>query len=505
MMSRMCLIAKGVTKTAMTLTAAPVLSRASLNTLPPIFSKPQYHLSSLKPGIIHFGVGNFHRAHQALYLHHLFNQQKDHDFAIIGAGVLPQELPHYDTLRKQDYLSVVVEQSLTHTQATVIAPMLDFIRPTDSDAILAALERPEIRIVSLTITEGGYYTNDDGSFNESHPDVKERKTLFTLLATALDTRRQRNIPPFTVMSCDNVPHNGAVARQAVVEVARLQDETLSQWIHCNVSFPNSMVDRITPGTSDRERALVREMGVVDHVPVFCEQFRQWILEDNFSCGRPRWENVGVQFVSDVTPFEIMKIRVLNGGHATIAYPAGLLGIQFVHDAMQHQLVSKFLDKVERNEILPVVPPVPGTNVNEYLELICSRFANPKIGDTVRRLCLDGSNRQPKFVIPSIKDRLRHGQSVQGLALVSALWCRYCYGVDEAGDVIERNDPNWDKLLSVAKDARQFPVSWLKQKAIYGDLAENEVFSNAFSVWLLKIWSDGTIAALQTYIDNGSTS
>ena len=212
-----------------------------------------------------------------------------------------------------------------------------------------------------------------------------------------------------------------------------------------------MVDRITPATTDRERDLLKaEFGVEDNWPVFCEPFRQWVLEDNFPAGRPALEKVGVQFVEDVSPFELMKIRILNGGHATIAYPAGLMDIHFVHEAMEEPLVRNFLAKLEREEIVPTVPPVPDTDLEDYFQLIERRFSNPKIGDTIRRLCLDGSNRQPKFIIPTIADRLAAGKSVTGLALESALWCRYCYGTTDSGAVIEPNDPNWDRLQAAAQ-------------------------------------------------------
>ena len=203
-----------------------------------------------------------------------------------------------------------------------------------------------------------------------------------------------------------------------------------------------MVDRITPATSDRERDLLKaEFGVEDNWPVFCEPFRQWVLEDKFTAGRPALEKVGVQFVKDVSPFELMKIRILNGGHATIAYPAGLMDIHFVHEAMQEPLVRNFLAKLERDEIVPTVPPVPGVVLDDYYQLIEKRFSNPKIGDTVRRLCLDGSNRQPKFIIPTIADRLAAGKGVSGLALESALWCRYCFGETEfrRGDRSQRSE------------------------------------------------------------------
>jgi mannitol 2-dehydrogenase len=328
--------------------------------------------------------------------------------------------------------------------------------------------------------------------------------VFGLIVAGLKQRRSAGIEAFTVMSCDNVPHNGVVTRNAVAGVARLSDSNLADWIERNVAFPNGMVDRISPATSTRERELLaKNFGIEDASPVFCEDFTQWVLEDNFPSGRPALETVGVQFVPDVTPYETMKIRILNGGHATIAYPAGLMDIHFAHEAMEHPLVRDFLEKVEREEIIPVVPPLPDTDFGNYFALVEERFTNPKIADTVRRLCLDGSNRQPKFIIPSIADRLKSDASVEGLALVSALWCRYCFGTSENGRKIAPNDPDWDRLHSVAQVARRDPVAWLSMEDIYGEVGRSAVFREVFSTALFAIWSDGVERVLTGYIDEAN--
>ena len=261
-----------------------------------------------------------------------------------------------------------------------------------------------------------------------------------------------------------------------------------------------MVDRITPATTDRERQILKdEFGVEDNWPVFGEPFKQWVLEDNFPAGRPALETVGVQFVDDVSPFELMKIRILNGGHATIAYPAGLMDIHFVHEAMENDLVRGFLQKLEQDEIIPTVPPVPDTDLGDYFKLIDKRFSNPKIGDTIRRLCLDGSNRQPKFIIPTIADRLKAGKGVDGLALESALWCRYCFGTTDSGAVIEPNDPNWDRLVTTSKKAKDSPGAWLAMEDIYGGVGKSAVFAQAFAAALGALWANGTQATLKRYI------
>jgi mannitol 2-dehydrogenase len=413
-------------------------------------------------------------------------------------------------LLAQDLLTTVVEQEADTSTARVTGGMIDYLKPGDSAAVIAKLTDPAIRIVSLTITEGGYYIDPASQkFDPRHPDIAydaahihAPKTAFGLILAGLLARRSAGIEPFTVMSCDNIPGNGHVTENAVIGLARLLDPELASWVKDNVAFPNGMVDRITPATSDRERDLLAEnFGIEDNWPVFCESFRQWVLEDKFPAGRPALEKVGVQFVADVAPYEHMKIRILNGGHATIAYPAGLMDIHFVHEAMENRLVAAFLSKVENDEIIPVVPPVPDTNLNAYFALCERRFGNPKIGDTIRRLALDGSNRQPKFIIPSAADRVAAGQSVTGLALVSALWCRYCYGTTDSGTVIEPNDPSWDRLTAQAKLAKDDPKAWLAMTDIYGDLARNATFVAAFSHALTTLWSMGTRATLEKYLAN----
>ncbi len=469
----------------------------------------KYDRSSLTAGIVHFGVGNFHRAHQAVYLDALFNTGKDHDWAIIGAGVLPSDEQMRQILSDQDFLTTVVEQSAQRSQARVTGAMIDALPSNDPATVIRTLADPAIRIVSLTITEGGYFIDPaSGVFDPQHPQILADgstpdipKTVFGLMVEGLNRRRQAGIAPFTVMSCDNVPHNGVVARNAVVGLAELSDPELSQWIGDQVAFPNAMVDRITPATGDREREiLARDFAVEDGWPVFCEDFTQWVLEDKFPAGRPALEAVGVQFVPDVTPYENMKIRILNGGHAIIAYPAGLLDIHFAHEAMEHPMIRDFLQKVENEEILPVVPPVPDTDLAAYFDKIQERFANPKIGDTIRRLCLDGSNRQPKFIIPSIADRLAAGIGINGLALESALWCRYCYGETESGQPIEPNDPNWDRLVTMARAAKLDPMAWLRMEDIYGDVGRSTVFQERFAYLLGALWDAGVEKVVTRYLN-----
>jgi mannitol 2-dehydrogenase len=374
--------------------------------------------------------------------------------------------------------------------------------------LIAAMTRPEIRIVSLTVTEGGYFIDAaTGQFDPSAPEIvadakspAKPATAFGAIIAALKARRAAGVQPFTVMSCDNLPGNGHVAQAAVAGLAGLSDPAFADWIAAHVAFPNGMVDRITPATGPREKAMAAALGLGDDpVPVTCEPFRQWVLEDNFPAGRPALEKVGVTFTPHVHAFEAMKIRILNGGHALIAYPGGLKGIEYVHEAMADTTIRAFLDKVETTEILPIVPPVPGQDLMDYKAMIIERFSNPEVADTERRLCLDGSNRQPKFIIPSIRDNLARGVVPAGLVLESALWCRYCQGVDEKGDTIAPNDPNWDVLQSVALAAKTNPAAWIGMKTIYSNLADHPGFVAAFTETLTYLSANGVEAAMQRYL------
>ncbi|MCI5078579.1 mannitol dehydrogenase family protein [Oricola sp.] len=486
---------------------ATKLSLAALPALPENVAKPSYGREDLSPGIVHIGVGNFHRAHQAIYLHRLFETGEDRDWAIVGGGVKPYDAAMRAKLEGQDWLTTVVELDPNGFSATVSGSMIGFA-DVDPDALIETMTRPEIRIVSLTVTEGGYFVDaKTGGFDASHPDIvadqadpDHPKTVFGLLIAALMRRREAGTPPFTVMSCDNLPENGHVARNAVLGLAAGRADGSHDWIAENVAFPCGMVDCITPATGPREIAIVRDQfGVEDAAPVICEPFRQWVLEDNFPQGRPALETVGVEFVEDVAPYELMKLRILNGGHATIAYPAGLMGIHYVHEAMADPLVSGFLAKLEFSEIIPTVPEIAGVSLTGYYEKIVERFSNAAVGDTIPRLCLDGSNRQPKFILPTVAARLAAGQTVDGLALEVALWCRYCAGTDDKGNAITIEDIAAERLTRQALAAREDPSAWLSMHDIFGDLGQDPAFADAFAAALNSLWTKGTAATLQDYI------
>ena len=486
------------------------INHTTIGKLPANVAVPSYEHEAISPGILHIGVGNFHRAHQAVYLDRLFNKNLDHDWGIIGAGIMPYDTVKREQLGSQDWLSTVIELDPRGYTARVCGAMIGFAE-VSSQGLIQALTKPEIRIVSMTVTEGGYFVDPKtGGFNTEHPTIvsdaqnrNEPQTVFGALVTALKIRRSKSVSPFTIMSCDNVPHNGDVARRAVIGLADMIAPELSDWIAENVAFPNGMVDCITPATGEREREMAAEkFGIEDPSVVVCEPFRQWVLEDNFPQGRPALEKVGVEFVQDVAPYELMKLRILNGGHASLAYAAALLGIQYAHEAIDTPLIRAFVEKLEKQEIIPTVPPVPGVDLHQYLDQTLERFSNAGIGDTIPRLCLDGSNRQPKFIFPALLDRLDQGLSIPGLALEVALWCRYCAGTDESGKALSIDEENAERLQQNAILAKTEPRAFLDMTDIFGSMGSNEKLVAEFSAALDLLWKNGTEQTLKTYIGGG---
>jgi mannitol 2-dehydrogenase len=469
--------------------------------------RPTYNRAHLTPGIVHIGVGNFHRAHQSWYLHRLMQAGKAHDWAIIGAGVRQYDAAMREKLLAQNCLTTLIELDPAATSAEVVGSMIDYLPIEDDNAaLIAAMANPAIRIVGLTVTESGYYLHPvTKGFDHAHPDMQydaahpqTPRSAFGAIVAALARRRAAGTGPFTGLCCDNLQGNGAILRQTVVSLARLTDPDLADWIDQNASFPNSMVDCIVPATGPNEIAQARDFGVDDAAPVTHEAFRQWVIEDAFCAGRPAWEEVGATFTAHVHDYETMKIRILNAGHQVIANAGEVLGIKTISDCMAHPQIKALFRKVERTEIAPTVAPVPGMQPLAYVDLIEQRFANPRIFDTTRRVAFDGSARHTGFVLPILRDQLAAGRSVTGLALVEAVWARMCEGTREDGTKIEPNDPLWADLTATAQKARTQPILWLLQHRIYGDLAASDAFATAFTGWLTLIWEKGCEAALRQY-------
>ncbi|WP_319531613.1 mannitol dehydrogenase family protein [uncultured Cohaesibacter sp.] len=484
------------------------LSNATLSEVPESVARPTYDRATLTPGIVHIGLGNFHRAHQSWYLNRLFEQGFDHDWAIIGAGVRPYDAQMREKMKAQDYMTTLIELDPEAKSAEIVGSMIDYVPIEEGNGpLIEQMADPVIRIVALTVTEGGYYIDlATKGFDENHPDIKydaahpdHPRTAFGAIVAALKLRRERGIGPFTGQSCDNLQGNGNILRQTVVSLARLSDPDLADWIDSNCTFPNSMVDCIVPATGPRELAFATDFGIDDKVPVTHERFRQWVIEDNFCAGRPQWEKAGATLSDRVHDYETMKIRILNGGHQVISDIGELLCVETISGCMAHPKIHAFFNKVESEEIVPYVHPVPEFDPVDYQALIDRRFSNPEIVDTTRRVAFDGSSRHSGFLLPSIKDALAAGGPIDGLALASAFWARYCLGTRTDGSVIEPNDPLWSDLQPVAEKTKTDPSAWLEMRQLYGNLADNERFSAAFTGWMNKIHSDGIEAALDAYL------
>lgn len=484
------------------------LSVATLAALPAGIQRPQYDRKALSPGIVHIGMGNFHRAHQAWYLHRLMQAGDALDWGIVGAGVRPYDAEMRATLLAQDCLTTLIELDPGRVSAEVIGSIIGYVPVKEGHGpLIEQMADPAIRIVSLTVTEGGYYLDPaTKSFDAAHPDIRHDaqnpatpRTAFGAMLAALALRRASGMVPFTCLSCDNLPGNGAILRSVVVGLARLSDPTLADWIDATVAFPNSMVDCIVPATGPRELGLVQSLGIADAAPVTHENFRQWVIEDHFPAGRPAWERVGATLSDHVHDYEVMKLRVLNGGHQLVADAGEILGIETISGVMANRRIQGFFRKTMRDEVTPHLHPVPGMTPVAYVDLIDRRFSNPAIVDTVRRVAFDGASRHTGAVLPALRDALEAGTAIEGLALSQALWARMCTGRRENGTAIAPNDPVWDSLVRAAEAARSRPMAWLEQRQIYGPLAQEPRFAEAFSRWLQTIQTAGVEAALDAYL------
>ncbi len=483
------------------------LAQATLNDLPESVRRPTYDRTTLKPGIVHIGVGNFHRAHQAWYLQQLFQLGLDLDWAVIGAGVRAYDARQREKLLRQNCLSTLIELAPSSMSAQVVGSMVDYLPVEDGHhSLIRCLADSAIRIVSLTVTEGGYYIEPSTKkFNSSHPDIRhdianmERpSTAFGVIVSALKIRRELGIGPLTCLSCDNLRNNGEVLRYSIVSLARAVDPALAEWIDSKCTFPCSMVDCIVPATGPHELSLPQVFGIDDAVPVTHENYRQWVIEDKFCAGRPDWGRVGATFTDRVHDYETMKIRMLNAGHQILANCGEILSVEAIDECMAHPLIFKFFRKVLHQEIMPHVQPVPDMSPNSYFKLLVRRFSNSAVSDTTRRVAFDGSARHAEFIVPIIRDAIKSSAPVEGLALAEALWARMCEGTRENGSKIEPNDPNWDALLRAAQAAQHRPRTWLEQRGIYDDLTEASPFVKAFEYWLDTIFSKGCQAALERY-------
>ncbi|MBV6760392.1 mannitol dehydrogenase family protein [Rhodococcus opacus] len=446
---------------------------------------PRYDRSAVTPGIVHIGVGGFHRSHQAVYIDDLLVRGLARDWGICGVGLLDRDRAMCDALADQDNLyTVLVKNNDGTIHPRVVGALVEYLfAPERPETVLERLAAASTRIVTLTITEGGYNLEPaTGEFVDDDPliaaEVAGRgapRTHFRFLLEALRRRRDRGIAPFTVASCDNIQGNGVVARRTLIRYAELVDPEFARWIDENVHFPNSMVDRITPITTDEDRALVRErFGLDDAWPVPCEPYQQWVLEDDFPLGRPPLEEVGVQLVPDVEPYEMMKLRLLNASHQMIGYVSFLEGYEYVHEAMSDPLIREFVARFMKREAQPTLPDLPGIDLADYRATLLERFSNPLVRDTIARQCLQTSTTIPTFLLPIIRDQLDSGRGIDLAATTIAAWA--CYAAEPGDDrIVDR----WrEKLVERARDSVN-PYAFVEDEALFGDLATNEQFRDAY--------------------------
>ncbi|MCW2633750.1 MAG: Mannitol dehydrogenase domain protein [Blastococcus sp.] len=437
---------------------------------------------------MHLGVGGFHRSHQAMYLDRLMEAGQALDWGICGVGVLPADRAMLEAMTAQDCLyTLVVRHPDGSSDARVIGSMVEYLlAPDDPDAVVEKMAHPETRIVSLTVTEGGYNASAvTGEFDVTNPAVLSDlepgaalRTSFGLVTEALVRRRARGVPPFTVVSCDNIPGNGHLARSSFAAFAGLRNAELGEWVRAEVPFPNSMVDRITPMTTDADRADVADrFGIEDRWPVVCEPWTQWVLEDSFASGRPPLEEVGVQLVDDVAPYELMKLRLLNAGHQVLAQLGRLAGYRYVHEACQDPLFRRLLAGYLDEEATPTLAPVPGIDLAAYKADVVDRFASPAIADTLARICAEASDRIPQFLLPVLRANLASGGEIRRSVAVLAAWARSAEGTDDDGRPIELVDARAGALVSRARSGE--PLAFVSDRELFGDLADDPRFVECF--------------------------
>ncbi|NHC38250.1 mannitol dehydrogenase family protein [Scytonema millei VB511283] len=481
------------------------LNEASLSRLPNNIRVPNYDRHQIINGIVHIGVGGFHRAHQALYLDNYLQQSRDREWGICGVGLLEFDRRMRDALHSQDCLYTLVERSTEGDSARVIGSITRYLFAPDNRAcVIDVLADPHCRIVTLTITEAGYYyIEGSGEFDANHPTIQhdlqhphEPIGVYGFLTAALDKRRQQGLQPFTVLSCDNLQGNGNIARKMLTAFAQMQNPELGKWMSDRVTFPNCMVDRITPATTAADLKMVAEQFQIDDAfPVVAEPFLQWVVEDNFCAGRPDLESVGVQMTDDVHPYEMMKIRLLNASHLLIGYLGTLAGYTYVHEVMADPAIRQAVDRLMA-EVTPTLQPLPGIDLDDYKQTLIQRFANPKIQDRLPRLCLNSAAKMPKFILGSLRDALRQDGAIDYLSLTIAAWFRYLKGQDDRGNPIEIDDPMADILTQRARSSGSDPRPLLSLAEIFGDLSRSSRFVETVSKHLHNLdefGAKGTLA------------
>jgi fructuronate reductase len=481
------------------------LSAATLGALPPDVTRPRYDRSAVATGIVHLGIGAFQRAHQAMYTEAAI-AAGDRHWGIVGASLRSPAVR--DQLQPQDGLYTLSVRGADGEKLQVIGAIKDvLVAPEDPAALLRALADPAVAIVTLTVTEKGYcYDPATTALDEAHPDIVHDlanpalpRTVPGFLIEALRLRREAQVDAFTVLCCDNLPHNGRTVRAIITRFATLRDRALAGYIANEVAFPSTMVDRITPATTAEDRAAIAaRLGVEDASPVITEPFTQWVIEDRFPRGRPDWSIAGAEFVSDVAPYENMKLRLLNGSHSTLAYLGYLAGYETVSDTMRDANYRRLAASVMEDAATTLRMP-PGADVAAYSQALIERFENPALRHRTWQICMDGSQKLPQRLLGSIRDRLAAGAPVDRLVMGVAGWMRYVTGIDEGGQAIDVRDPLSARLRSIADQAGmtadRLAPALLDVREIFGDLAADARFRDAVTDALAGIIAKGAKAAV----------
>jgi fructuronate reductase len=484
------------------------LSNASLDRLPSQVRRPGYDRARVTPGIVHLGIGAFHRAHQAVVIDDLLASGAT-DWGIVGASLRSADT--YHALAPQDCLYAVAVRSGAGIEYRIIGSVLETqVAKTNPLQLIARMADPLIRIVSLTITEKGYcHTPQTGELNTDHPDIVHDlanpdapRSAPGFIVAALARRRELGIAPFTVLSCDNLSANGHTVKRILTQFASLRSRELGQWIAEQVACPSTMVDRIVPETTDADRAAVAaDLGLTDAWPVITEPFTQWIVEDRFPAGRPDFARAGVQLVSDVTPFEHMKLRLLNASHSALAYLGYLVGFETIAAVMTDDRFAAFARGVMEEAAVTLSMPA-GTDLAAYSASLLKRFANPALHHRTWQIAMDGSQKLPQRLLGTMQDRLRLGLPIDTHALAVAGWMRYVTARDENGKAIDVRDPLAAELASIA--AKAGPVAdrlapaLLDVRSIFGELGDDTTMRSAVTRALAQLYEVGARQAVQAW-------
>jgi fructuronate reductase len=478
------------------------LSQATLGDLPPAIAKPAYDPRQISVGIVHLGIGAFHRAQTAVYSDDALAQAPG-PWGICGVSLRSAEVR--DRLVPQDGLYTSVEKSPQGFRRRVIGSVREVLfLGEDRSRIAARLHAPATEIVSLTVTEKGYcHDPASGRLNFAHPDIvhdladpARPVSAVGLVVAALEARRAFRAKGFTVLSCDNLPHNGALLRGLVLAFAGERDPALARWIEDNAAFPSTMVDRIVPATTDADIAdNDRALGLHDAAPVVHEPFKQWVIEDRFIAGRPAWDRAGVQFVADVAPFEAMKLRLLNASHSAFAYLGYLAGHEFIYQVAAQPDFVAFMRRLMKEEVAPTLKLPASVDVVAYQNALVERFGNPALPHRTQQIAMDGSQKLPQRLLGTVRDNLAAGRPIELLTLAVAGWMRYVSGSDEAGREIKVSDPLAAEFARIAAAHRGDPegltAGLLSLSAIFGDdLPANPRFAVNVAGWLSALFRDG---------------